>query len=173
MSSNLIKEYFYILKDTLIGFFLQPFYKSHRKRVINHPKFYFIDTGIVFALKKMLSIELLKGTDIFGKAFEHFIILETLKSISYLKQEINMYFFRTYDGSEVDLILERHNKIVAIKIKSSENPKKLRGLKSFLNSHSVEKAYCVCITPRIYTMNNILFLPWKEYINRLNNEEIF
>ncbi|NOY10227.1 MAG: DUF4143 domain-containing protein [Spirochaetes bacterium] len=121
----------------------------------------------------MLSIELLKGTDIFGKAFEHFIILETLKSISYLKQEINMYFFRTYDGSEVDLILEKHNKIVAIEIKSSENPKKLKGLKSFLNDHSVEKAYCVCITPRTYTMNNILFLPWKEYINRLNNEEIF
>lgn len=34
-----VKEYFIILEDTLIGFYLHPYYGSHRKRIINHPKF--------------------------------------------------------------------------------------------------------------------------------------
>jgi len=69
ISSKTIKEYFNILIDTLIGFYLPPFLKSHRKKIISHPKFYFVDTGIAFALKKLLSIELTEGSPIFGDAF--------------------------------------------------------------------------------------------------------
>jgi len=166
-SSKTIKEYFNILADTLIGFQLPPFVKSHRKKIILHPKFYFIDTGIAFALKKFLSIELTEGSPIFGDAFEHFIILETLKAISYLREEIDLSYFRTRDGAEVDLILEKHGEIIAIEIKSSEMPRKLTGLRSFLKDHKVGKTLCVCRTPRVYEENGIIFIPWQNYIERL------
>ena len=42
-----IKEYFIILEDTMIGFFLEPFHNSFRKRLAEKPKFYFFDTGVV------------------------------------------------------------------------------------------------------------------------------
>jgi len=167
VSSNSIKEYFNILVDTHIGFFLPPFFKSHRKKLISHPKFYFADTGISFALKKILSVELTEGTPLFGDAFEHFIILETKKALSYLREEINLYFFRTSDGAEVDIILEKHNEIIAVEIKSSEMPQKLTGLKSFLKDHKVKKALCVCRTPRVYEQNGISFIPWKNYVEQL------
>ena len=172
-SSNVIKEYFSILEDTLLGFYLHPFYKSHRKRIINHPKFYLIDTGLVFAIKKMLSIELIKGTQLYGDAFEHFIILEVMKSIVYLGEEMNTWFFRTSDGAEVDLILEKHGMIIPIEIKSSQNPQKLTGMKSFLHDHTVHNAYCVCKTPRPYKLNKITYIHWQNFIEKLYKSNIF
>lgn len=173
VSSNTIKEYFNILADTQIGFFLLPFFKSHRKKLINHSKFYFVDTGISFALKKILSVELTEGTPLFGDAFEHFIILETKKALSYSREEINLYFFRTFDGAEVDLILEKHGKIIAVEVKSSEMPQKLTGLRSFRKDHNFKKAICVCRTPRIYEKNGITFLPWQNYVEQLNGQTLF
>lgn len=173
VSSKVVKEYFSIVEDTLIGFFLPPFFKSCRKRIIGHSKFYFHDTGIVFALKKMLSIEFVEATRLYGDSFEHFIILEVKKAISYLKEEINMSFFRTFDGTEVDLILEKHGKIIPIEIKSSTKPLKPKGLKSFLKDHVVEKSFCVCRTPRPYKMDNIDFIPYQDFLNNLYSEGLF
>ncbi len=53
-----IKEYFCILEDTMIGFFLEPFRNSFRKRLVEKPKFYFFDTGIVRSLSRRLSVPL-------------------------------------------------------------------------------------------------------------------
>ena len=171
--SKTVKEYFNILTDTLIAFILPPFVKSQRKRLISHPKFYFADIGIVFALKRMLSIELTEGSPIYGDSFEHFIILETIKAVSYLCEEIELSYFRTKDGAEVDLILEKHGEIIAIEIKSSEMPRKLAGLKSFLKDHHVNKALCVCRTPRAYTQNGIHFVPWQSYIELFYEKKLF
>jgi predicted AAA+ superfamily ATPase len=173
VSSKTIKEYFEILIDTLIGFYLPPFLRTKRKRIISHPKFYFVDTGLVFALQKMLSIELTEGTPIYGKVFEHFIVLETIKAITYLKEEITFYYFRTTDGAEVDLILEKHGEIIPIEIKASSTPRDLRGLKSFLKDHKVKQALCICTAPRPYTRDGIVFTPWKDFINSLYSGTLF
>jgi uncharacterized protein len=57
VSTGTIKEYFQILEDTLLGFFLYPYLKSSRKRLSKKPKFYFCDTGIQRALANRLSIK--------------------------------------------------------------------------------------------------------------------
>lgn len=173
ISSHTVKEYFSILEDTLLGFFLMPYHKSHRKRLTKHPKFYFIDPGLVFALKKMLSVELIEGTALFGDAFEHFIILEATKAISYTGEEITTSFFRTTDGAEVDLILEKHGQIIPVEIKSSTAPKIPSGLRSFLRDHEVHTAYCVCRTPRAYKLNNITFIPWQTWIEKIYDATLF
>lgn len=173
VSSKIIKEYFSILEDTLLGFYVPAYKASVRKRLIEHPKFYLFDTGMVFALKKMLTIDLIEGTPLYGNAFEHFIILEVIKAISYFNEEIQVSFFRTSDGAEVDLILEKHNNIIPIEIKSSEMPNNLSGMKSFLKDHKVLKAFCVCQTPRMYNSNDVSFIPWQDFINMLYSKTLF
>jgi predicted AAA+ superfamily ATPase len=121
----------------------------------------------------MLGVELIEGTDLFGDAFEHFIILETVKAIEYTNQEINCHFFRTSDGTEVDLILERHGEVVAVEIKSSSAPRNLRGLTSFINDHDVKNAYCVCSTPRPFRKGGISFLPYQTYVENLYARALF
>lgn len=167
--SKTIKEYFHILEDTLLGFLFAPYSRSHRKKLVSHPKFYFFDCGVTKALRGELTQKLISGTPPYGKAFEHFILLEIKRIVDYREREAKLSFFRTSDGAEVDVILELGSEVWAIEIKSSRQPAlaELRGLKSFTRDHKVARALCVCQTPRKYTSDNIEFLPWREFLEQL------
>jgi predicted AAA+ superfamily ATPase len=115
-----IKEYFCILEDTMIGFFLEPFQNSFRKRLVEKPKFYFFDTGIVRSLSRRLSVPLTPQTSAYGDAFEHFIILEFIRLASYYQPDYRFSFIRTASDVEVNLVVERPGKpLLCIEIKSS------------------------------------------------------
>lgn len=169
ISSKTVKEYFHMLDDTLMGFFLLPYLKSHRERLTSHPKFYFFDCGVVTALRKDLSSELISGTPPFGNAFEHWVIVEMKRILDYREREYSLSYFRTADGAEVDVILEFGKDVWAIEIKSAVAPqsKDAKGLRSFTGDHEYKRAICVCQTPRAYSVNNIEFLPWREFFMQI------
>lgn len=159
-----VKSYFQILEDTLIGNFLFPFQKSIRKRLSKHPKFYFFDTGVVRALAKKTTVPLEPKTPEFGRAFEHFIILETMRQADYNKLDYNFSYYRTEGGAEVDLIIESpRGQIFAVEIKASDrvDSSSLRGLKSFAEICPEAKLCCVCLSSRQRKMGNVVILPWQ------------
>ncbi|MGA2655447.1 MAG: AAA family ATPase, partial [Gammaproteobacteria bacterium] len=73
-----IINYFSILEDTLLGFFLEPYHTSIRKRLSEKPKFYFFDNGVARALAFSLNVPLTPKTSAYGTAFEHFIITQIM-----------------------------------------------------------------------------------------------
>jgi predicted AAA+ superfamily ATPase len=105
-----IKEYFLILEDTMIGFFLEPFKNSFRKRLVEKPKFYFFDPGVVRSLCRRLSVPLTPKTSAYGNAFEHFILLEFIRLGNYFQPDYRFSFIRTTSDVEVDLVVERPGK---------------------------------------------------------------
>lgn len=114
-----VSNYFKILEDTLLGFHLPAFHKSIRKAQRQSPKFFLIDPGIKRALDRTLSVELLPQTYAWGDAFEHWVILEVLKSVSYRRLDWSLSYLRTKDDAEIDLIIERPGKPMAlVEIKS-------------------------------------------------------
>ena len=169
--SKTVKEYFHILEDTLLGFFLKPYGKSHRTKIVAHPKFYFFDCGVVSALKGALSGQLTQGSPPYGKAFEHFIVIEAARLLDYAEVEARLEFFKTTDGAEVDLILEFRDELWAIEIKASTQPgsSDIRGLKSFIKDHKYTQAVCVCLTPRPFKSGDITFLPWQDFMSKLQD----
>lgn len=102
-----VANYFEILEDTLLGFYLPAFSRSVRKAQRQLPKFYFIDTGIKRALEKTLSVELLPQTFAWGDAFEHWVILEFIKGAQYKRLDWSFSYLRTKDDVEIDLIVTR------------------------------------------------------------------
>jgi predicted AAA+ superfamily ATPase len=139
-----IKEYFNVLEDTLLGFFLEPFHNSLRKRLSNKPKFYFFDTGIVRSLSRRLSVPLAPKTFAYGEAFEHFVILEFMRLGSYFQPDYRFSYLRTAGDVEIDLIVERPGKpMLCVEIKSTDtiNEKDIgsfsRLTKDFENSQAV------------------------------------
>ncbi len=116
-----VKEYYCILEDTMIGFFLEPFHNSFRKRLVEKPKFYFFDTGIVRALSRRLSVSLTPKTSAYGDAFEHYVLLEIIRLASYFEPDYRFSFILTAAGVEVDIVIERPGKpLLCIEIKSSD-----------------------------------------------------
>ena len=170
--SKTIKEYFHILEDTLLGFLIYPYGKSPRTKIVAHPKFYFFDGGVVGALRNELSSNLVQGTPPYGRAFEHFIMLEIKRWLDYSEIESKMSFFRTTDGAEVDLILEVGQEVWPIEIKASSEPRlsDVRGLKSFIKDHKYTRALCVCLTPRAFVADNIEFVPWPSFMRELKDK---
>ncbi len=120
-----VASFFSLLEDTLIGFFLEPFHNSFRKRLSEKPKFYFFDLGVVRALSRQLDLPLLESTSAYGDAFEHFIILEIMRLASYFEPDYRFSYLRTPSDVEVDLIIERPGlPLLFIEIKSAEEIEK-------------------------------------------------
>jgi len=170
VSATTIKEYFQILQDTLLGRFLPSFQKKPKRKVIQAPKFYLFDVGIANYLLNRGKIE--PKTELFGKAFEHFIYQEIYAHSRYSDKEYDICYWRTTSNIEVDFILGDHE--VAIEVKSTDHAKTecLKGLKAFAEEYEVKKKIVVSNDPLPRLMDDILILPWQVFLERLWADEI-
>lgn len=164
-----VKEYFSILEDTLIGFFLEPFRHSFRKRLSLRPKFYFFDIGVVRALARLLSLPLQQSTSLYGDIFEHFIIIEILKLASYFKSEFRFSYLQTKDDVEVDLIVERPGlPLLFIEIKSTNHIRSdnLLAFTKIVEDFKDCEAICLSNDPAAKQFGSILALPWQAGLKK-------
>lgn len=165
-----IKNYFSILEDTLIGFFLPSYQHSFRKRLQVAPKFYFFDTGVTRALANQLSLELLPSTYAYGDCFEQFIILECIKLSDYAQNDFRFNYLRTKDDAEIDLVVERPGKpLLLVEIKSTSHITE-KDLSSFIQiSKDMPNSEAVCLScdPYQKQFDNVFALPWKDGLRKL------
>ncbi|MGB4414374.1 MAG: DUF4143 domain-containing protein [Paludibacter sp.] len=160
-----IKEYFQILNDTLIGRYLPSFQKRPKRRVITAPKFYLFDVGITNYLLNRRKIEY--GTELFGKAFEHFIYQEIYAHSRYSDVNYPMYYWRTASQIEIDFVLGDHEVAIEVKSTNEANPRHLKGLKAFAEEYEVKKLILISNDPMPRLVENIEILPWKIFLERL------
>ena len=161
-----VRKYFEVLEDTLIGFFLESFHTSVRKKVGMAPKFYFFDTGVTRALARSLTLDLEAGSYSWGNAFEHFVILECKRLISYSGNQFELNFLRTYEDKEIDLVVQRPGKpLLLIEIKSSteiksEHIETLLDLRNLIDIPSE----CVLFSrdPVAQVIEGVRCLPWQQ-----------
>ena len=164
VSDYTVQDYFSILEDTLIGYTLQPFQHSFRKRLSKKPKFYFFDTGVVRTLMRLIEIPLVEKTNGFGNVFEHFIINQCIQLASYQHRHYRFTYLSTKDGAEIDLIVERPGKkILFIEIKSSENVEErhLSTLESLSRDFGDCEAICFSRDPYPKKIGNVTVYPWE------------
>lgn len=175
VTDKTIRSYFSILEDTLIGFFLEPFHGSFRKRLRHQPKFYLFDTGVARALAYLTDVKLARKTNAFGNAFEHFIILECLKFNEYFRLQYKFSYLRTQDDVEIDLIVERPGKpLLCIEIKSSESILR-QDITSFINiSKDIKNSEAICLSNDEYAkkVDHVLVMPWKEGLKKYFSEKL-
>jgi len=168
-SDKNIEKYFSILDDTLLGFFLEAFQHSFRKRLSKTPKFYFFDPGIVRALTSQLSLPLLSSTSQYGEIFEHFIILQCKYLASYYYRDFRFSYLKTKDDTEIDLVVERPGlPLLFIEIKSTDNVQThhLTTLKKLAKDFGNCTAICLSCDPYPKQIDNIAVLPWQQGIQQ-------
>lgn len=170
VSPMTIKNYIEILDDTLVGFSLPGYTKTKKRKSISRFKYYLFDVGVVNSICRRGEIK--QGSELFGKAFEHFIMMEVRAYLSYRKKRKSMSYWRSTSQFEVDLLIESE---VAIEIKSASNiqERHLKGLR-MLKEENIFKSFLLicCEEETRTTKDGIQILPWREFLNRLWRGEL-
>lgn len=110
-----IKRYVEIFEQSFIIFRLHPYSKNKRDEISKTAKIFFYDTGVRNAiLDDFSNLELRMDK---GALFENFIISELVKQNSYLDERYKFYYWRTKQGSEIDVVLEKGRELVGVEIK--------------------------------------------------------
>ncbi len=152
------------MEDTLLGFFLEPYYRSVRKRQSKSPKFYLFDNGIQRALARTLRQYVTPGTYAYGNAFEHLVISEAIRLNDYFKLDYRFSFFQTKDGGEIDLVIERPDKALAlVEIKSSARTDEhdTAYLRSIKNDFGDCECFCLSLDPHHREINGVHHFSWQ------------
>jgi predicted AAA+ superfamily ATPase len=166
VDAKTVKEYYQILVDTLLGTFIEPYKKRQERQVITKAaRFYLFDVGVAGAVTKRHLAE--ERGEQFGRAFEHFILMEILAHRSYRDLDYDVHFWRTKSGLEVDFVLGQGEVAIEVKGTSRVDHAEFRGLRAFVDDHRPRRAILVCNerSPRVH--DGVDVLPWREFLARL------
>lgn len=133
VSAVTIKEWISVLEATYILIRLEPYFENFGKRLIQSPKLYFTDTGLVCHLLGIDTTEQLIKDPLYGNLFENWVIVELMKARYNQAIDPRFYFYRDVSGREIDLLFQRGSRLVPIEIKSSKtfSSSFLEGLRYF------------------------------------------
>lgn len=166
VDSKTVKEYYQILIDTLLGIMVEPFKRRKNRQTISKAsKFYLFDVGVAGAITNR-EIHEEKG-ELFGKAFEHFILMQIAAHSSYSALEYEINFWRTKSGMEVDFILGKGEIAIEVKGSSRVDNRDLKSLSAFIEEYSPRKAFVVCNEKAKRVHGQITVIPWRMFLDDL------
>ncbi|PIP63512.1 hypothetical protein CO165_04255 [Candidatus Roizmanbacteria bacterium CG_4_9_14_3_um_filter_33_18] len=122
VSKQTIASYVDLLTKVFVVFSLRPYSGNLRQALNKKRKIYFLDVGIRNAIinnQNSLAIR-----DDAGKLWENFIIAEKYKTQLGLGYKTNLYFWRTYEGQEVDLVEDKGGELIGWEIKLKRKGRK-------------------------------------------------
>lgn len=117
-----VQNYFDILVDTLIGYWVEPWKLKRSTKQVSRPKFFLFDTGIARTLSGRLPYPPTPEEE--GPLFENLLFNEIRAFLSYHEMRYRPYFWQTYDGTEVDFLCETREGFVAVEMKSAQEWRK-------------------------------------------------
>lgn len=166
VSSTTVREYYSILEDTWMGLFLYPLSRSERKRMSLSPKFYFFDNGVTRAL-----LGALQGPPSpleQGRLFEQWIVQEVHRMNLYQQMDLRLSFWRTSHGAEVDLVLQRGQRIlcgIECKFKKSITKADFSGMYAFREVHADVPCYVVAPVDQPFRIDDVTVLPPAQLLD--------
>jgi len=161
-----VYEYFGILKDTLILYELPAWRKSKKRKPLASSKYYFFDVGVVSVLQGR---KFRPGTPEFGEAFETYLMHELISYSDYVSGE-NLSYWRSTSGFEVDFIIGDHT---AVEVKAKENlsASDLKPLHALSEEKKLKRYLCVSLEPRRRRFEEVMVLPYRDFLEALWNGE--
>ncbi len=111
------------------------------KRLVKRPKLFFLDSGLACRLLHIADINQLRSHPLWGALVETWCVGEVLKGRCHRGKPSALWFWRSGDGHEVDLVIEQGARLVPIEIKANRSPRPdlLQGLRKFQRIAGMEK----------------------------------
>ncbi len=165
VSAKVVRGYFEILEDTLLGQRLRPWTRARNRRMVRTEKFYFFDVGVANYLARRQPAP---GTPEFGKSFEHYLLGEILSYQRYRVPELDVTFWRTSGGTEIDFILGDMDVAVEVNSTARVHDAALRPFRALRQEHSVRHQIVVCREREPRRLGDVEVLPWRLFLERLH-----
>jgi len=167
VSRKTVEGFVSILEDLLLGFRVRVFRKRARRHLIQHPKFYYADSGIFRSLRPVGPLDI--PEEVAGAALEGLLAQHLRAWIAYGRGDVELYFWRTKSGSEVDFVLYGPATFLAIEVKGSRSvhSKDVRSLKAFLEDYPQARALLLYGGPDRLRISGITCLPYGEFLRGL------
>lgn len=159
-------RYLEVLEDTLVLKRCEAFGKSPRKRLLQRPRFFFFDAGVLNGLLDNFTV----SQDRIGALFENLIFNQITDSASARDKNVRISSYRTEHGAEVDFILEYEGKVIALEVKASSNigPSDLRGLKSFSDYYGKKhESFVAYLGNTSKVLQGVPVLPWQALLKEI------
>ncbi|MDX2020431.1 MAG: AAA family ATPase [Deltaproteobacteria bacterium] len=167
--ASTVQNYLQILEDTLLGFALPPFGATKKRKAITRSKFFLFDVGVAGALASRG--EVLPRSELFGRAFEHFILLELRAYLAYRRRDEPLQYWRSTSGFEVDIIV---GNTLAIECKAADlvSERDLKGLKALGEEGLVKDFAIVSLDPQRRTVAGVKVYPWAQFLDDLWSDRL-
>jgi len=159
ITPNTAKKWISVLQASGQIFLLEPYYKNIGKRLVKSPKLYMADTGLAAFLMGFASWEAVARHPVAGALWETHVVMQIVKHYYASCRNVPLWFWRTTQGEEIDLLIEQGGRFIAIECKYSEQPdmSSLKGMRSLAKLHGEESlitGYIACKTSRPYPLDN-------------------
>jgi predicted AAA+ superfamily ATPase len=134
-----VRRYIDLLEQTFIIRSLPPFEKNIKKRLVKSPKIYVRDSGLLHRLLQIIDFNSLMGNTVFGASWEGFVIENIISSL----HDCKFTSYRSATGDELDLLVERGNRMVAVECKASSAPQVTKGFWNAIETIQPDKTYII------------------------------
>jgi len=167
VSHHTVKNYLSILEQTFMVRVLKPYQANLKKRLIKSPKVYIRDSGILNSLLEIDSYNELMGHPIFGSSWEGLAIENILTEL----YDWRGYFYRSSSGSEIDLVLEKGRKRIAVECKVSTAPVLSKGFYNALEDLDITEAWIIAPVKTPYAIKKSITVSGiSDFIKEVRKE---
>jgi predicted AAA+ superfamily ATPase len=150
VSYHTVRDYVDLFEQTYVVRTLKPYEINFKKRVVKSPKVYIRDSGILHTLLEIPDFNALMGHPVFGSSWEGFALENIMTELGDWRGS----FYRTSSGNEIDLILEKGRKRVAVEFKASKAPVVTKGFWNALEDLNIKEAWIICPVKDSYPIRN-------------------
>ncbi len=142
MTVNTVKGYVNFMENAFLIRQLRPYHVNLGKRLVKSPKVYLRDSGILHHFLDVSDMAHLVGHPKVGASWEGFVIEQIAANV---KDTVQISFYRSQQGAEVDLLIENKGKLkAAVEIKFGSDPRPTRGNTVAFEDLKAERNFIVC-----------------------------
>jgi predicted AAA+ superfamily ATPase len=123
VSYHTVGRHLDILEQTFLIRRLQPYFRNVGKRLVKAPKVYLRDSGLLHHLLNLATLEEVRNHPGHGASWETFVLEDIIRREKLRHPHAQFFFWRTADGAEIDLVIERGSTRVAVEIKAGRGDK--------------------------------------------------
>ncbi len=151
IAPNTAKQWISVLEASGQIMLLEPYHRNMGKRLVKTPKLYFCDTGLAIFLMGFESWAAAGRSPLAGAIWETHVVMQVRKHFLASGRVLPIWFYRTAYGNEVDLLIERGGRFIAVEVKLTEKPNRadLKGIQALQKNYGEDSLIAGLIACRV------------------------